>query len=139
MPLRVRARYSCHRIASGYRRHELSGGGVDRSVEAVGLPHTTSTAFRALAPQGHVTIIGMMPPGADIPVPGRLLRHGRTLTGTVMGSVRTLADIPRYTALLQNRQLRAEPLVTSVLPLKQTDEALQRGQARHGARTLISF
>ncbi|MEV8476224.1 zinc-binding dehydrogenase [Streptomyces sp. NPDC051173] len=118
---------------------ELSGGGVDRSIEAVGLPHTASTAFRALAPQGHATIVGMMPPGADVPVPGRLLRHGRTLAGTVMGSVRTLADIPRYTALLHNQQLRAEPLVTSVLPLAQIDEALQRAQARHGARTLVSF
>ncbi|MFI9206292.1 hypothetical protein [Streptomyces sp. NPDC053048] len=80
-----------------------------------------------------------MPPGADIPVPGRLLRHGWTLAGTVMGSVRTLADIPRYTRLLQSQHLRAEPLVTSVLPLKQIDEALQRAEDRHGARTLVSF
>lgn len=82
------------------------GGGVDRSIEAVGLPETATQAFSVLQPGGHTTILGMMPPDTDIPIPGRLLRHGRSLGGTIMGDVRTRADIvvlrsPELQALLE--------------------------------------
>jgi S-(hydroxymethyl)glutathione dehydrogenase/alcohol dehydrogenase len=117
----------------------LSGGGVDRSIEAVGLPETAAQAFRCLAPGGHATIVGMLPPDTDIPIPGRLIRQGRTLAGTVMGSVRSRADIPRYADLLVRDVLHSAPLVTAVMPLKEINNALGHARERRGARTLIAF
>jgi S-(hydroxymethyl)glutathione dehydrogenase / alcohol dehydrogenase len=117
----------------------LTSGGADRSIEAVGLQDTAAQAFRCLAPGGHATIIGMLPPNTDIPVPGRLIRQGRTLTGTVMGSVRSPADIPRYADMLLRGLLQSAPLITSSVPLKNINDALVKARSRKGARTLISF
>lgn len=84
-----------------------SGGGVDHAIEAVGLPETAAQALCVLRPGGQAVIAGMTPPDTDIRIPGRLLRHGRTIRGTVMGGVRTRADIPRYAALVtRNTQNR---------------------------------
>lgn len=118
---------------------QLTGTGVDHAVEAVGLTETAAQAFKSLAPGGQATVIGMMPPGAEISVPGRLIRQGRSLAGTVMGSVRTRTDIPRYADLLMRGTLHADPLITSSRPLKDINEAFKDATARVGVRSLISF
>jgi S-(hydroxymethyl)glutathione dehydrogenase/alcohol dehydrogenase len=70
-----------------------SGRGTDITIEAVGDPALAAAAFEALAPAGKAIIIGMMPPGSQIAVPAPLLRHGRSITGSVMG--RALTANPR--------------------------------------------
>lgn len=117
----------------------LTGTGVDHAIEAVGLPEAAVQAFTALAPGGRATVIGMRPMGADIPLPGRLLRAGRALAGTVMGSVRTRADIPRYAELLLRGTLHAEPLISSTRPLKGINDAYAEASACSGVRALIRF
>lgn len=72
------------------------GRGVDVAVEAVGDSALAATAFAALAPGGQAVIVGMMPPDSETGVPAALLRHGRSLTGSVMGEVRSHSDIPAY-------------------------------------------
>lgn len=118
---------------------DLADGGVERSIEAVGLPETATQAFRVLAAGGNATVLGMMPPGADIAVPGRLLRQGRSIGGTVMGSVRTRSDIPRYADLALRGLLHTEPLITSTRPLDQLDHSLADARARRGVRHTIEF
>jgi S-(hydroxymethyl)glutathione dehydrogenase/alcohol dehydrogenase len=113
--------------------------GVDRAVEAVGTAATAVQAFSVLAPGGHATVLGMIPPGDDIALPGRLLRHGRTITGTVMGSVRTRSDIPRYADLAVRGLLRTDDLVTSRRGLDQINDALDDARAHRGARAVITF
>lgn len=113
--------------------------GVDRAVEAVGTAATAVQAFSVLAPGGQATVLGMIPPGDDIALPGRLLRHGRTITGTVMGSVRTWADILRYADLAVRGLLRTDDLVTSRRGLDQVNDALDDARAHRGARAVITF
>lgn len=115
----------------------LADGGVDHAIEAVGLPQTAYQAFSVLRPGGQASVIGMMPPNTDIPIPGRLLRAGRSLTGTVMGSVRTRADIPRYAQLALGGQLHIEPLITSRTPLEKASDALDAARARRGVRAML--
>ena len=55
----------------------VSPGGVDASIEAVGLPATAAQAFAVLRPAGQATVLGMMPAGSEIRLPASLLRHGR--------------------------------------------------------------
>ncbi|MDG4834873.1 zinc-binding dehydrogenase [Solwaraspora sp. WMMD1047] len=118
---------------------EASGGGVDRAVEAVGLPTTAAQAFSVLLPGGHATVLGMMPPGTDIALPGRLLRQGRSIGGTIMGSVRTPADIPRYADLAVRGTLRTDDLVTSRRPLPEVNAALADARSHHGVRAVLAF
>ncbi|GAA1439111.1 zinc-binding dehydrogenase [Nocardiopsis tropica] len=114
-------------------------GGVDYAIEAVGLVETASQAFTVLRPGGNAVVMGMMPANATIPVPGRLLRQGRTLAGTVMGSVRTRHDIPRYAELALRGTLDTERLITSIRPLAQVDDAVQAATERTGIRELLEF
>lgn len=113
--------------------------GVNRSVEAVGLVETAAQAFAVLAPGGQATVLGMLPPGAEVPLPGSLLRHGRSLGGTVMGSVRTRADIPRYADLVHKGMLQADDIATHRRPLEEINEALRAATAREGIRQMIRF
>ncbi|HZM74568.1 MAG TPA: zinc-binding dehydrogenase [Candidatus Limnocylindrales bacterium] len=118
---------------------DISGGGVDRSIEAVGTAVTTQQAFTVLAPTGIATVVGMLPSDTEVTLPGRLLRHGRQIGGTVMGSVRSLADIPRYAELALSGNLLVEPLITSTTPLEQIEQAMTAAVSRSGIRAMISF
>lgn len=117
---------------------ERSSGGVHRAVEAVGTPATTVAAYSVLLPGGHAVVLGMLPAGTDVTLPGRLLR-GRTLTGTTMGAVRTPADIPRYGDLARRGLLHTTPLVTSRRPLTDINDALADAAAHRGVRAVITF
>ena len=81
----------------------------------------------------------MMPNDADIALPGRLLRQGRSITGTVMGSVRTRQDIPRYADLAVRGILHTAELVTSRRPLHEINDALDDARHHRGARAVIFF
>ncbi|WP_256790421.1 MULTISPECIES: zinc-binding dehydrogenase [Frankia] len=113
--------------------------GVDIAVEAVGDPTLASAAFEALSPGGRAVIIGMMPPGSEIKVPGALLRHGRSLTGSVMGEVRTHHDIPAYVRMAAEHRLLADDIATTRFPLNEINEAFNHATARRGIRTMIDF
>ncbi len=119
---------------------EAGGGqGVDVAVDAVGDPYLALTAFAALAPGGQAIIVGMMPPDSEIGVPAALLRHGRSLAGSVMGEVRSLHDIPAYVRMVVGGQLIADELATSRWPLDKVNEAFHHATARRGIRTMIEL
>jgi len=115
------------------------GTGVETAIEAVGSPATAAQTVAVLAPGGHAILLGMPPAGTDITVPARLLRQGRTITGTVMGSVRTRTDIPRYAELALRGLLHTRELVTSRRPLSEVDDAFADVRAHRGVRALITF
>ena len=81
----------------------------------------------------------MLPADTDLPLPAGLLRRGRGITGTVMGSVRTRHDIPRYAALALTGRLRTDDLVTSRRPLRDINAALTDAREHRGARAVITF
>ncbi len=113
--------------------------GVDVAVEAVGDPGLAEAAFAALAPGGRAVIIGMMPPESQIRLTSRLLRHGRSLAGSVMGEVRTRHDIPTYVRMVASGQLIADDLATTRFPLDQINDAFDHATAKRGIRTMIEF
>ncbi|HVB46737.1 MAG TPA: zinc-binding dehydrogenase [Streptosporangiaceae bacterium] len=116
-----------------------SGRGTDIAIEAVGDPALAAAAFTALAPSGKAIIIGMMPPGSHIPVPAALLCDGRSLTGSVMGEVRTAQDIPTYQHMVTDGQMLADELATATWPLHEVNTAISHAAARQGIRTMIEF
>lgn len=118
---------------------QASRGGVDRAVEAVGLPATAIQALRVLRRGGHATVLGMMPNGAEIPLPARLLQEGRSIGGAVMGRARIHADIPRYARLAADGHLDLSGLVSTRRPLGEINAALADASDQRGIRHLIEF
>ncbi len=116
-----------------------TGIGVNIAVEAVGLAITAAQAFSVLAPGGQAVVLGMLPPGAEIVLPGRTIRQGRGISGTIMGNVRTREDIPRFIDLVRTGSLAADRLATTHYPLTDIGQALDDARSRRGVRTMIRF
>lgn len=114
-------------------------GGVDRSIEAVGLPETAVQALNVLRRGGHATVLGMMPSGAELTFPARTLQEGRTIGGAVMGRALIHADVPGYARLAVRGAIDLAPLASTRRPLAEINDALEDAANRRGIRHLIDF
>jgi len=118
---------------------EMTGGGVDHSIEAVGLKQTAEDCFNMLAAGGTATVIGMIPIGTTIELQGVALLAERRIQGSVMGSTRFRIDMPMYANLYLQGRLKLDELVSRTLVLDEINdgfESLRRGDV---ARSIINF
>jgi S-(hydroxymethyl)glutathione dehydrogenase/alcohol dehydrogenase len=69
-------------------------GGVDHVFEAIGRPETAQQGLAMLAMHGSLTMVGLLPPTAQLTVGAIDLLMGRSIRQSLMGSARTAADIP---------------------------------------------
>jgi len=117
---------------------ELGSGGVDYSFEVIGNKRTVEQCFEVLDMGGTATVIGMVPSGTKIEVPGDLLMF-RKLQGTSMGSARPRIDIPRYVDFLISGKLRLRELISQRIPLEGVNDALRELERGSLARSVIRF
>ena len=103
---------------------EMTGGGVEHAIEAVGLRITAENAFNVLRPGGMATIVGLLPEGEQISVPATALTFDRRLQGSNMGSNRFRIDIPNYLRLYQDGRLLLDELISARIGLDEVDDAL---------------
>ena len=118
---------------------ELTDGGVEHAFEAIGLKSTAEQAFAMLRKGGTATIIGMIPEGERIALPGSDFMDEKKIQGSNMGSNRFRIDIPRYVDLYLNGRLKLDELVSARIALDDVNrgfEAMRRGEA---ARSVIVF
>jgi S-(hydroxymethyl)glutathione dehydrogenase/alcohol dehydrogenase len=121
---------------------ELTGGGVHYSFECIGLKLTAEQSYLMLRPRGVSTIIGMIPPGVNIEVPGiELLVTEKRLQGAVMGSNRFRIDFPRLIDLYKQGRLHLDDLVSDRIGLDGLTGALQNLKDNKGtvARQVVLF
>jgi S-(hydroxymethyl)glutathione dehydrogenase/alcohol dehydrogenase len=118
---------------------ELTGGGVDYSFEAIGLKQTAEQAFAALRPGGVATVIGMIPVGTTIELPGVDFMAEKRIQGSLMGSNQFRTDMPRYADLYLQGRLKLDELVSAHIGLADVNSAfteLRRGEV---ARSVMVF
>ena len=116
-----------------------AGGGVDYAFEAIGLKQTVEQAFAMVKKGGTATVIGMIPPGTMIELPGIEFLAEKKIQGSVMGSNRFRQDMPRYVDLYLGGRLKLDELVSARIKLDQVNDgfgALARGEV---ARSVIVF
>ncbi len=118
---------------------ELTGGGVDHSFEAIGLAATVEQAFGMLAPRGTATVIGMVPLGQSVSIPGVDFLAEKRIQGSVMGSNRFRVDMPLLLDLYQQGRLKLDELVSARVPLDQINEAYAELKSGSVARSVITF
>jgi len=119
---------------------ELTGGGVDYAFEAIGTPATVRQAVRMARKGGTVVMIGVVPAGVNVELPGAdiVLREKRIL-GCMMGSNRFRTDMPRYVELYRRGLLRLDEMISARLPLERVNDALEAMRQRTAARSVIVF
>ena len=119
---------------------EITAGGVDYAFEAIGSPATVRQAVRMTRKGGTIVMIGVVPVGTNVELPGAdIVLREKTILGCMMGSNRFRTDMPRYVELYRRGLLRLEEMISARLPLERVNdafEALRRGTA---ARSVIVF
>ena len=118
---------------------ELTAGGVDFSFEAIGLTATAEQAFAMLRKGGTATVIGMIPEGERIALPGSDFLDEKKIQGSNMGSNRFRVDMPRYVDLYLSGRLKLDELVSARIGLEDVNDgfaAMRRGEV---ARSVIVF
>ena len=118
---------------------DLTDGGVEYAFEAIGLKLTAEQSFAMLRKGGTATIIGMIPEGQTIELPGSEFLDEKKIQGSNMGSNRFRIDMPRYVDLYMSGRLKLDELVSRRIALDEINdgfEAMRRGEV---ARSVIAF
>jgi S-(hydroxymethyl)glutathione dehydrogenase/alcohol dehydrogenase len=119
---------------------EMTGGGADYAFEAIGLPVTVRQAVRMARKGGTVVMVGVVPAGTNVELPGAdIVLREKTILGCMMGSNRFRIDMPRYVDLYLNGQLKLDEMISARLPLERVNDAFETMRRGEAARSVIAF
>jgi S-(hydroxymethyl)glutathione dehydrogenase/alcohol dehydrogenase len=118
----------------------LCPGGVDKAVEATGLPEVMAQALDCCHPQGgRAVIIGNARYDAMLTLHPSVFNQGKSLLGAWGGDSDPGRDYGRYGALLMDGRFDAASLLSEPYPLSRTQEALDDLAAGRIGRPLIDM
>ena len=86
---------------------------------------------------GQAVVVGLVPRGVDVSVPGIEFLADKTLRGTYYGSGDVARDLPELAELALAGHLDLVSVVTHTTDLDGVQEALERLRRGEGARTLV--
>jgi alcohol dehydrogenase len=119
---------------------ELTNGGAETAIEAVGNEQVIAQAYAATRRGGKTVAIGLPHPSRQLTIPAvSLIAEERQLLGSYMGSCVPQRDIPRFMNLYRAGLLPVHLLKSREIQLDQVNEAfdaLDRGEV---ARQVIRF
>jgi alcohol dehydrogenase len=119
---------------------EITQGGGETVIEAVGRVATLQQAFEATARGGTTVTVGLPAPDQLLAIPAlRLVAEERTLKGSYMGSAVPRRDVPKLLALAQSGRLPIERLVSGTLRLEGINEGFDRLADGTAVRQLLTF
>src|SRR5207237_4119932 len=104
--------------------NEVTGGGVEYSFEAIGLQVAAEQAFAMLRRGGTATVIGMIPLGQTVDLPGVDFLAEKKIQGSTMGSNRFRTDMPRYVDMYLAGKLKLDEMLSARVKLDQVGDAL---------------
>jgi alcohol dehydrogenase len=118
---------------------ELTGGGLDVVIEAVGSARVIADCLAAVDRGGRVVSVGL-------PAPGRMLDavpalafagEGKSLIGSYMGDAVPRRDIPRYLDLWRAGLMPVEQLHTGTVALADLNDAMESLASGEAIRQVI--
>jgi len=111
---------------------EMTQGGVDYAIDAVGLPQTQEQILRAvrvghsgLSRGGTALLIGLTPAGAKVALDTSLFAGSRSFTRTSGGDCRPERDFPLFLRWHREGKLKLDELVTDRYNLDQINDAVE--------------
>ena len=118
---------------------EISRGGVNHAIEAVGRPQSAATAVKVLRRGGTATILGMMPLGEKVGLSAMDLLAGKTLQGGLMGGNRFPVDIPRLVDFYLRGLLDLDSIIAERVPLSGINHAFDELRKGDATRSVVVF
>ncbi len=118
---------------------ELTKGGVDHAIEAVGRPASGTLAVKSLKRGGTATILGMMPLQHSVGLSALDLLSGKKLQGAIVGGNRFPVDIPRLVDFYMRGLLDLDTIISETIPLERINEGFDQMKRGDAARSVIVF
>lgn len=118
---------------------ELTGNQVEFAFEAIGNINAARQAWDMLEPGGTACIVGMMPDGTDVSIPGASLMQEKRLMGCVYGSTRFREHMPKLIELYRQGKLDISTLVTKRFPQSGVNEAFEAMKNGEVARSVLVY
>ena len=118
---------------------EMTTGGVDHAIEAVGRPASAQLAVNVLRRGGTATILGMMPLAEKVGLSAMDLLSGKKLQGAIMGGNRFPVDIPRLVDFYIRGLLDLDSIIAERIPLSAINDGFDKMKKGDSARSVIVF
>ena len=118
---------------------EMTKGGVHQSFEAVGLKKTTEQAFGMLRRGGTANVIGMIPVGQTVEIPGYAFLGEKRIQGSAMGSNHFPVDMPRLVDMYLAGKLKLDEMISRRIKLEEVNDAFTEMKTGQIARSVIVF
>ncbi|XP_053410334.1 all-trans-retinol dehydrogenase [NAD(+)] ADH4 isoform X2 [Nycticebus coucang] len=117
---------------------ELTGGGVDFSLDCVGGSEVMRAAFECTTIGGGTcTLIGVAAGDKGLTITTPELILGRTINSTFFGGWKSVDSIPKLVADYKNKKFDLDTLVTHTLPLDKINEAYDLMNQGKSIRTVL--
>ncbi len=107
---------------------EITGGGVQFSLECVGNPRVLRQAVDSLPRLGVCGLVGVVPPGTEVALDMDLLMNGRTVRGILGGDAIPDLFIPRLVELYRQGRFPFDRLIT-FYPFEEINRAVKDMEA----------
>lgn len=118
---------------------DMTNGGVDHAIEAVGRPASANLAVSVLRRGGTATILGMMPLAEKVGLSAMDLLSGKKLQGAIMGGNRFPVDIPRLVDFYIRGMLDLDSIIAERIPLSGINDGFEKMKKGDSARSVIVF
>ncbi|KAM9237410.1 alcohol dehydrogenase S chain-like [Dugong dugon] len=119
---------------------EMSGGGVDFSIEVVGQHDTMVSALSCCHEAYGVSVIVGVPPGSqELQMNPMLLLTGRTWRGAILGGYKSKDSIPKLVAEFMAKKFPLDSIITHVLPFEKINEGFDLLRSGKSIRTILTF
>ncbi len=118
---------------------DLTKGGVDHAIEAVGRAASGDLAVASLRRGGTATILGMMPLAHKVGLSAMDLLSGKKLQGALMGGNRFPVDIPRLVDFYMRGSLDLDTIIAKRIPLTAINEAFDDLRQGDSVRSVVVF
>ncbi len=124
---------------AGQQIIEMTKGGVDHAIEAVGRPASANLAVSILKRGGTATILGMMPPNEKVGLSAMDLLGGKKLQGAIMGMNHFPVDLPRLVDFYIRGLLDLDSIIAERIPLSAINQGFEKMKLGNSARSVIVF
>ncbi len=118
---------------------EMTAGGVDHAIEAVGRQASADLAVKILRRGGTATILGMMPLDCKVGLGAMDLLGGKKLQGAIMGMNRFPVDLPRLVDFYMRGMLDLDTIIAERISLGEINDGFEKMRGGHSARSVIMF
>jgi S-(hydroxymethyl)glutathione dehydrogenase/alcohol dehydrogenase len=119
---------------------ELTGGlGAEYAFEAIGNIDCARQVFDMVRPGGTAVVVGMMPMGSEIRIPGPAFLAEKKLIGSMYGSARFRDHMPRLVDLFMQGRLNLSGLVSQRMGLGDVNRAFELMKSGSVARSVLEI